>query len=83
MNAFLQHGTGTTGPFSTEQVPCRERGNPRPRLTRDGYTKRGGSPTRFEVLHAGRWRRVYVVCFSNTETLFVKTAANPFLVITL
>lgn len=53
-------------------VPCRRRGNPQPRLTRDGYTVRGGSPMTLEVLIHGRWRRVYCVQFSNNGTCFVK-----------
>ncbi len=52
----------------------REHGNPMPRMTRDGYTTRGGSPIRTQVQLEGetRWRRVYVLQFSNAATAFVK-----------
>ncbi len=52
----------------------RENGNPRPRLTVFGYTVRAGSPTNQQVKLEGEkiWRRVYVVCFSNCGTTFVR-----------
>lgn len=48
---------------------------PRDRLTRDGYTVAAGSPTSIEVRLFGekRWRRVYVVCFSNIGSCFIRT----------
>jgi hypothetical protein len=76
MQAFIHH---PGPPFSTESVDVREHGNPRPRLTRDGYTERGGSPTTFQIRFKGekRWRRVYVLQFSNAPTLFIKTQNDP------
>ena len=52
----------------------REHGNPWPRLDQFGYTLRGGSPTRIQVQLSGesRWRRVYVLCFSNCASYIVK-----------
>lgn len=57
----------------------REHGNPRPRLTADGYTKLEGSPTRLQVqLETDtKWRRVYVLCFSNAATPFVRVNGKP------
>lgn len=55
-------------------VELKRAGDPRPRMTRDGYTKRAGSPTAMVVRLDGetRWRRVYVWCFSNAGTHFVR-----------
>ncbi len=49
------------------------RGDPRPRLTRDGYTQRSGSPTAYAVRLAfeARWRRVYCIQYSNAGSLFI------------
>lgn len=59
----------------TDIVDAKTTKQPQQRLTVDGYTKRGGSPTDIVVKIKGygnRWRRVYVVCFSNSGSLFVK-----------
>jgi hypothetical protein len=56
---------------------AREHGDPRPRLTRDGYTRAGGSPTPLQVKWEGRWRRVYLTQTSNAGTTFIR----PFLVV--
>lgn len=53
-------------------LEARQRGDPKPRLTRDGYTKRGGSPTHWEVYYQGRWRRVYELCWSNCPSYIIK-----------
>ncbi len=47
---------------------------PQPRLTRDGYTCRGGSPTHLEAQIVGEtvWRRVYSLCFGTGTTWIVK-----------
>lgn len=61
--------------YTDKPVVCvRRRGDPRARMTRDGYTKRAGSPTAMQVQLDGEtlWRRVYVWCFSNTCTHFVR-----------
>lgn len=54
----------------------RQHGQPRPKLTRAGYTIIAGSPTSTQVrLHGEtRWRRVYTLCFSNLLTYFVRKA---------
>lgn len=57
------------------KIICRKiEGNPKPRLTRDGYTKMSGSPTHLKVVLEGEktWRRVYARCFSNAPVHFVK-----------
>ena len=53
----------------------RKHGNPRQQLTVGGYTKRGGSPTVYQVQidNESRWRRVYALCFSNAGSLIIKT----------
>lgn len=83
ISAFLHHGSGTDQPLSTETVEARRHGKPQPRMTRDGYTKRAGSPTEFQIRRSGEkiWRRVYVVCFSNAGTTFVKLPDAPFMVV--
>tara|TARA_Y100000389_G_scaffold48812_1_gene44332 strand:+ start:94 stop:399 length:306 start_codon:yes stop_codon:yes gene_type:complete len=45
---------------------------PRQRLDSLGYTLRGGSPTDLMLLIEGRWRRIYVIQFSNAGSAFVK-----------
>ena len=52
----------------------RVHGNPRPRLDTMGYTLKGGSPLTRQVRLPGekRWRRVYMICFSNAGTAFIK-----------
>ena len=65
------------------KVICVKReGDPRPRMTRDGYTKRAGSPTGMKVQLDGEslWRRVYVWQFSNTRTLFVRVKGECLIV---
>ena len=60
----------------------RKRGNPQPRMTRDGYTKRGGSPVSTEIRLEGetRFRRVYVICFSNIGTCIIKVKGKAVIV---
>lgn len=60
-------------------ICLRRHGDPQPRLTRDGYTRRSGSPTPFQVQLDGEriWRRVYVWCFSNAVTYFVRVKGEP------
>lgn len=55
-------------------VELQRKGDPKPRTTRDGYTKRAGSPTGMMVRLDGEtmWRRVYVWQFSNSATYFVR-----------
>lgn len=49
---------------------------PQQRLCRDGYTKRGGTPTDIVVRLAGEkiWRRVYTLCFGTgvTQIIYVR-----------
>lgn len=49
---WLQHGSGTRGPFKTEAVPAKQHGAPQRR-------RAGLVVTRFMVKFEGRWRRVY------------------------
>jgi hypothetical protein len=58
----------------SQPLEHRVHGNPRPRLDAMGYTLKGGSPlTRQVRLHGEkRWRRVYMICFSNAGTAFIK-----------
>lgn len=65
------------------KVVCLKRaGEPKPRMTRLGYTVRAGSPTCFMVQLDGEtiWRRVYVLCFSNTCTHFVRVRGKNLIV---
>jgi hypothetical protein len=55
---------------------------PKPRLTALGYTKQGGSPTPYKVRIQGKgeniWRRVYLIQFSNSGSLFVKVKGKRY-----
>lgn len=67
-----------------EESKCEPfKGNHRQYMTVHGYTKKCGAPTDYMVKLKGetRWRRVRNFCVSNSGTLFVKTASNPFLVV--
>lgn len=52
---------------------------PRGGYTVDGYTVRAGAPTGLKVRLEGetRFRRVYVWCFSNAGTAFVRIMGKP------
>lgn len=58
--------------LSPEPIVLKEEGNPKPRLTADGYTQRGGSPSRMKALFQGRWYRVYILQFSNAGSAVIK-----------
>lgn len=62
--AYVQHGSGTQGPFRTERAPVRRKeskpGNP---------AKAGPIATHYELKTAGRWRRLFVS--SGTPSHFV------------
>lgn len=69
MEAFLHHGTGTQGPFSTEAVDIKEA--PLSRST-VGYGSR--IPTAYMIRareHGARWRRVYAECWPNRHTFYI------------
>jgi hypothetical protein len=49
---YVQHGSGTAGPFRTESVEAREDWKPQAR-------KGGVTACRFLVKYNGRWHRLY------------------------
>lgn len=55
---------------------------PQSRLDRYGYTLRSGSPTNLMVKTdvCQAWRRVYVLCFSNAASFFVKVKGEEYFV---
>ena len=55
---------------------------PAARLTREGYTCRGGSPTALEAQIVGEtvWRRVYALCFGTGTTWIVKRRGEDIIV---
>lgn len=55
---------------------------PRPQMTRDGYTKRSGSPTSMMIKLEGekRWRRVMAWQFSNAGTAFVRIKGKSYII---
>jgi hypothetical protein len=59
------------------------KGSLRPYLTVDGYTRRCGAPTNYmvKINDSNRWYRVHTYCVSNSGTLFIKTKASKFTVI--
>lgn len=64
---LLHFGTGAE-PRQTVEVEARQTEAPRnPYAT--GYGAR--IPSRWQVKWAGRWRRVYVACFSNSGTAYI------------
>lgn len=70
MEAFLQHGAWG-GPYRTESVPVRRTETPCGRHRNvTGYGTQ--IPTGYMVQWEGRWRRVYLVCFSNSGTAYIK-----------
>ena len=73
MEAYLQHGAGTSGPFRTESVPVKIEELPWQKAgltwTATGYGQK--IPTRYMVQFNGRWRRVYAFQISNAGTLFI------------
>ena len=44
-----------------------------------GYGRR--IPTDWAIHLGGRWHRVYVCCFSNAGTAYIRTSQHPFLVV--
>lgn len=75
IEAFLQHGKGTGGPFETEEVEIKRKPTPR-QLQGLSYTASGYGekiPTEYMVHWRGRWRRVYCRIFSNSGTLYIRT----------
>lgn len=63
-------------------IRARIHGNPKPRIGSDGYTKSGGSPTRYQVLLEGEtvWRRVWIWQTSNLGTNFIKSGGKEFII---
>lgn len=75
-NASVQYALRVKGVIETDAliVDAKETKAPRPRLTAMGYTKADGSPTTVMVRLFGetRWRRVYVIQYSNMGSCFIK-----------
>lgn len=69
MNAFLHFGSSGNQPMSTVSVPLRVVPVNPYRIPVSGYGKR--IPSRYMVKHGGRWRRVYVVQYSNAGTAYI------------
>lgn len=44
-----------------------------------GYGRR--IPTDWAIQLGNRWHRVYVCCYSNTGTAYIRTKSDPFLVV--
>lgn len=68
MEVFLQFGKGD-GPFQTVSVRHMNTSMPRSGGTKSGYGAR--LPTNIKVKWEGRWRRVYVCCYSNSGTYYI------------
>jgi hypothetical protein len=56
--------------------------DPRPFMTRDGYTKRSGAPTPYLIRLEGekKWRRLMAWQFSNAGTAFVRVNGESLIV---
>lgn len=55
ITAYVQHGSGTAGPFRTEEVKQRYRP-----YTTINAAKRGPIKSHWQVFTVGRWRNVWV-----------------------
>ena len=59
------------GPYQTVAADdYRESLAPRSGMTQSGYGAR--IPTHHMVKYAGRWRRVYCICYSNSGSLYIR-----------
>lgn len=78
LEAYLQHGRGTNGPFQTESVEVKR--EPMAHhlaglsFTATGYGSR--IPTEYMVSWLGRWRRVYCRIYSNSGTLYIRVPVS-------
>lgn len=81
MHAYLEHGFASnvtfradggmvTEPRSSERVECKEATAPLSGNTFSGYGSR--IPTGYMIKWRGKWRRVYVRCFSNSGTTYIR-----------
>lgn len=78
LTAYLQHGRGTTGPFSTESVEVKIEPMSH-HLAGLSYTASGyGSriPTEYMIKWRGIWRRVYCRIYSNNGTLYIRVPVS-------
>lgn len=55
--------------FLTQRVPLKVTDVPHGRVAKSGYGSR--IPTQYMVKWAGRWMRVYAICYSNAATLYI------------
>ena len=70
-----QRKKSRSGVKRADVVDAKRTKAPQPRLTADGYTKLDGSPSDIMVKLKGygnRWRRVYILQFSNAASQFCK-----------
>ncbi len=51
---------------------------PEPRYGRNAHGYGSKIPTRYMIKWHGRWRRVYVVCWSNSGTPYVVVNGKPY-----
>lgn len=79
---YIQHGTGTSGPFSTEGVPVIDKPMAHHRrglsFTATGYGKR--IPTPYMIKYRGKLRRVYCMIYSNSGTLYIGKLSDNLIV---
>lgn len=73
MFTYLHFGTGNE-PRLTVKVEAKESLLPWRRLSATGYGSR--IPSAYMVKWEGRWRRVYVACFSNAGTAYIGKAGK-------
>ena len=82
MKAYIQHGTGTQGPFMTQGVECMEAPMQHHILglqyTATGYGKR--IPTTYMVKYNDKGRRVYCRIYSNIGTCYIGKLSDNLIV---
>ena len=81
MKAYIQHGNANT-PMRTESVECRietflwqDKGLS---YTASGYGSK--IPTKYQVKHNNRWKRVYCRIYSNIGTLYIMQGKDKIII---
>lgn len=82
MQAYIQHGTGTTEALSTESVEIKE-APLKWQLMGLSYTATGYGakiPTCYMIKYQGKWRRVYYAIWSNIGTTYIGKRSDNLIV---
>ena len=75
-SAYVQHGTGSDGPFITERAPTRYRQRPL------GKIKKGPIATHWQIKTAGRWRTLYASSGNPANFVIIDRKRTPVQIVT-